>query len=342
MLIPRLLCCLITIQLPVIVIAQRSGKHIHFIPTVYYREYSAKPAPVLHILPGDTIMSESVDAVGIDKRGMKVTERGNPLTGPFFVEGAMPGDVVAVHLVDVRLNRNYATTLNALIPKIFPGKATMKLWRTAKLVKWELDTAANVARPMEPEEALAKLQIPLHPFLGCVGVAPQADKSIASGGSGNFGGNMDFLFNTSGATVYLPVFHTGALLFLGDGHAVQGDGELNGDALETSMQFSFSVDIIKKDVLPITQPVIENDQYWMFFGIESTLDKSLRSATEALVLWLEYRYSLSRREASQVAGPAIQYRIPKTAGGITEVVALIPKSILQQLTPTARQVTYGQ
>jgi hypothetical protein len=74
----------------------------------------------------------------------------------------------------------------------------------------------------------------------------------------------------------------------------------------------------------------------MFFGIESTLDKSLQRATEALVLWLEHRYGLSRREASQVAGPAIQYRIPKTAGGITEVVALISKSIVKQLTPIAR------
>jgi acetamidase/formamidase len=334
--IPRLLCCLIASQFPFIAIAQVQGKHIHFTTNIYYREYSAKPTPVLHLHPGDTITSESVDAVGIDKHGVKITERGNPLTGPFFVEGAMPGDVLAVHLIDVRLNRNYATTLNALIPKIFPGKATMKLWRTAKLVRWELDTAANVARPADRGAALSRLQIPLHPFLGCVGVAPQDDKSVASGGSGSFGGNLDLLFNTSGATIYLPISHAGALLFLGDGHAVQGDGELNGDALETSMQFSFSVNIIKKEVLPITQPVIENNQYWMFFGIESTLDKSLQRATEALVLWLEYRYGLTRREASQVAGPAIQYRIPKTAGGITEVIALIPKSVVQQLTPLER------
>ncbi|MEO5563720.1 MAG: acetamidase/formamidase family protein [Chitinophagaceae bacterium] len=326
----RFFFCIIAIQFSLFCIAQ-PGKHIHFTPSVYYREFSAKPEPSLRIKAGDTITTQSVDAGGFDRGGTKVTERGNPLTGPFFIEGAMPGDVLAVKLIDVRLNRNYATTLNTFIPKIFPGKETMKLWRSAKLVRWKLDTVANVGSPADSNGYTGELKVPLHPFLGCVGVAPQGDKGASSGSSGSYGGNMDFLFNTVGATVYLPVSHPGAFLFLGDGHAVQGDGELNGDALETSMHFSFSVSLIKKEVLAISAPVIENDKYWMFFGIEKSLDKSLRKATEAMVLWLEHRYGLSRREASQVVGPAIEYRIPKTAGGITEVVAMIPKDIVRQL-----------
>lgn len=329
-------CTLAAIFCSAAVSARQQPRHIHFQPSLWQRTYSAAHTPVLRVSAGDTVSTTSVDAVGFDAKGERVAHRGNPLTGPFYVEGAMPGDVIAITLLDVRLNRGYATTLNALIPKIFPGKATMNIWRNAKLTRWNLDTIAGFASLASAEGALRDLRVPLHPFLGCVGVAAEGGKTPDGGACGNYGGNTDFLLNKTGATMYLPVYHPGALLYFGDGHAVQGDGELNGDALETSMQFSFSTRIVRKDSLPLTKPVMEDSQYWMFFGIESTLDKSLQAATEAMVLWLEHTYRLTRQQASQVVGPAIQYRIPKTAGGITEVVAMIPKAVLQSLRPVAK------
>lgn len=329
-------CTLATLLCSTSLFARQQPRHIHFQPSVWQRTYAATYEPVLRISPGDTVSTNSVDAVGIDENGKRVAHRGNPLTGPFFVEGAMPGDIIAITLHDVHLNRNYATTLNALIPKIFPGKATMKLWREAKLTRWNLDTITGFASLTTAEYALRDLKVPLHPFLGCIGVAARGNKTPDGGACGDYGGNTDFLLYKTGATIYLPVYHPGALLYFGDGHAAQGDGELNGDALETTMRFTFSTRMLQKDSLPLTKPVMEDSLYWAFFGIESTLDKSLQAATEAMTLWMEHTYGLTRQEAVQVIGPAIQYRIPKTAGGIGEVVAMIPKTVLQSLRPGAK------
>lgn len=304
---------------------------ILFEPKNYSNVFSAQPVPVLQIQQGDTVYTTSVDALGFDQNGARVAKRGNPLTGPFFIQGAETGDVLAVTLLQVRLNRNFATTLNALIPKVLPKPIAKKIWRSAKLVKWQLDLEKQNGSPMDTSMRLQHLSVPLHPFLGCVGVAPEGDKATGTGASGPYGGNLDFSYNTTGATVYLPVFHPGALLYLGDGHAAQGDGELNGDALETSMNFGFTVKILKKNNFPLQVPMVENADYLMFFGIESSLDKSLKVATEAMRTWLQNRYQLTLAEVSQVIGPVIEYRIPKIADTKVEVVALIAKKILEQL-----------
>jgi len=184
---------------------------------------------------------------------------------------------------------------------------------------------------LDPDIHLQHVKIPLHPFLGCIGIAPEGDKEIGTGASGSYGGNLDFIYNTTGATIYLPVFHSGALLYLGDGHAAQGDGELNGDALETSMNFGFTVKVLKQSDFPLQVPMVENADHLMFFGIESSLDKSLQVATEAMSTWLQTRYQLTLTEASQVIGPAVEYRIPKIAATKVEVVALISKRILERI-----------
>ena len=304
---------------------------IHFVPEIYSREFSSKRAPVLKIRPGDTVSATSVDALGIDQFGARVTDRGNPLTGPFFIEGAEPGDVLAVKLVDVSLNRDFATTLNVLIPKVLPKSTAKKTWRAGKGIRWHLDLDSLKGSPVDTGSHLRNLVIPLHPFLGCIGVAPAGNKSASTGESGSYGGNLDLCYNTTGATIYLPVSHPGALLYLGDGHAAQGDGELNGDALETSMNFCFTVRVLKKNNFPLQTPMVETADHLMFFGIASSLEKSLKAATGFLSEWLETKYQLSQVEISQVIGPAVQYRIPKIAATQVEVVALIPKKILQQM-----------
>ncbi len=313
-----------------IVHAQRS---FTYLPDSYSTDYSSTRPPVMRIQAGDTVHSTSVDAVGLDKKGNKVAPRGNPLTGPFFVEGASVGDVIAVKLFDVRLNRNFATTLNALIPKMYPKASGLKMWRSAKLIKWQLDVEQLTGTPEDTSAVLKNLKVPLHPFVGCVGVASEGTKAANSGASGIYGGNLDFQYITTGAVVYLPVIHDGALLYLGDGHAAQGDGELNGDALETSMDFSFSVKVLTKEDFPLQTPMVENSDYIMFFGIESNLDMALKVATMHLQSWLKSKYKLSDKEVSQIIGPVIQYRIPKIAASKVEVVAMMPKTVLEQLFP---------
>lgn len=309
-----------------------SGKYqrIHFTPTTFHREFSSTITPALTIQPGDTISTESVDAGGFDKTGTKKSERGNPLTGPFYIEGAVIGDVIAVTITKLSLNRNYATTLETLVPRILPKKLAKQTWRKAKLVRWNLDLEKNTGTPAKPYDHLKELTIPLKPFLGCVGIAPDGKKGISTSDSGPFGGNMDYNRVTESATVYLPVFHDGALLFMGDGHAVQGDGELNGDALETSMDFEFTVQLIKKD-LSLHFPIIEDPEYFMIFGIEKNLDKAMKTATLDLLAWLQKNYQLSFQEASQVIGPSVEYTIAKIAATKVEVVAKIRKEILMDL-----------
>jgi acetamidase/formamidase len=312
---------------------------IHFSATSYSNQFSSHPSPVLRIQQGDTVYTTSVDAVGMDQNGVRVAKRGNPLTGPFFIQGAEPGDVLAVTLVQVSLNRNFATTLNTLIPKVLPKSIGKKTWRSAKIIKWQLDLQNLKGSPTDTAMHLKHVTIPLHPFLGCVGIAPEGNQEIGSGASGLYGGNLDFRYNTTGATIYLPVFHQGALLYLGDGHAAQGDGELNGDALETSMSFSFTARVLKKSNFPLKVPMVENTDYLMFIGIESSLDKSLQAATEAMRTWLQDRYKLTLTEASQIIGPAIEYRIPKIAATKVELVALISKNILEQLGNNTNPIT---
>ena len=143
-----------------------SPQYIHFSPTKFYNTYDPSAIAVLRIQPGDTISTESIDAGGFNKDSIRTGKRGNPLTGPFYIEGALAGDVVAINIVKLSLNRNFATTLNAFVPRILPKPDAMKMWKGAKLVKWDLDLVNNTASPAKEYAHLSSLKIPLHPFLG--------------------------------------------------------------------------------------------------------------------------------------------------------------------------------
>jgi acetamidase/formamidase len=307
------------------------GKTVNFRPALFYRTFSSANPAVLKILPGDTIYTECADAVGFDKTGMKVTERGNPLTGPFYIEGASEGDVIAVTFIKVALNRNYATTLEGFVPRALPKEMGREIsLREARLVRWTLNLQTGFATPDVIHEHLQNFKVPLAPFLGCVGVAPKG-KAMPSYDSGPFGGNLDFSAVTQSATIYLPVFHEGALLCLGDGHAVQGDGELTGDALETSMDIGFVVRLLKNSEMELNFPKVEDSTHIMSIGLDESLDIALKIATAGLVKWLQKDYLLSLKEATQVVGTSIEYKIAEIADPKVEIVAMIKKSTLKGL-----------
>jgi acetamidase/formamidase len=303
---------------------------LRFEPKEFYRYFTSTIPPVLTIFPGDSVESWSVDAGGGDAQGVQRSVGGNPLTGPFYVEGAMPGDTLVVRFPRIRLNRDTAFSGS----RVTPGALNAGYFASQKNVpnfdsSWTLDRQAGVARLTKPSEKLKDYRVPLRPMLGCVGVAPPQQLSFLSGYPGNFGGNMDYNQLVEGATVYLPVFHPGALLFIGDGHAAQGDGELTGNALETSMEWTFTVDLIRNR--SAGAPRLENAEYLMASGIANSLPEALQSATTNLSRWLEDEYKLSANELGIVLGTAIRYDVAELVDPQIHVVAKIAKSVLGQI-----------
>ena len=165
-------------------------------------------------------------------------------------------------------------------------------------------------------------------MLGCVATAPGRG-SVVTGDSGGFGGNMDFNEIVEGVTVYLPVNHPGALLFVGDGHAAQGDGELNGNALETSMEVEFTVNLIRGK--RFRTPRVESDSHVMTVGLGGSLEDSLRGAISGMSQWLEQDYGLTPSEIAQVLGTSVQLNIGEVADRNAAVIARLSKQRLSTL-----------
>lgn len=307
-----------------------SPKTHSFEPTRFEHFFSDAIAPVLRINPGDTVKTWSVDAGGTDPKGVRRTYGGNPLTGPFYVEGALPGDTLAVHFNRIRLNRTTAISS----PLIVNGALNAGYVEQRKKVEgysadWTLDLNGGFASLTKPTESLKNYKVPLAPMLGCVGVAPGGGNRYRSGYLGGFGGNMDYNQVREGITIYLPVQAPGALLFVGDGHALQGAGELTGNALETSMDIEFTVTLMPGNAPPA--PRMENADSLMASGIAGSLDEAFRQATTNMVRWIEKSYKLNAAEASSVLSTAIVYDIAEVVDPQVHVVARVPKSALASL-----------
>ena len=299
---------------------------IDFEPTTFSRVFSASVPPVLRIWPGDTVRTKTVDAGGVDENKAARVLGGNPQTGPFYIEGAMPGDVVAVHIRKLRLNRGTAISDDGLVERATNNDyAAEHKDNDFNDVVWNLDLERGVGTLAKPSPRLKDLSVPLRPMLGCVGVAPGfGSTGIRTGDSGRFGGNMDYSEVREGATVYLPVAQPGALLYVGDGHAVQGDGELNGNALETSLDVEITVDLIREKSLG--GPRVENADYLMAMGLGGSLDEAFRDATSDLATWVQEDYQLTGPETAILLGATIEYQISEVADRNVGVVAKLRKS----------------
>jgi len=301
-----------------------------FEPTAFHRVFSGAIPPALHINPGDTVKTTTVDAGGRDAKGVRRSLGGNPETGPFYVEGAMPGDTLVIKFHRMRLNRDSAASGD----RIVPGAVQAGYFRDAKFddqfnSEWKLDREAGMAMLAKPTERLKNFRLKMQPMLGCVGVAPPANQSFRSGWLGSWGGNMDYNGLREGTTVFLPVYKEGALLFVGDGHAVEGDGELNGDALETSMDVEFTVELMRGQS---TQgPRFESDEFLMASGVAGSLQEALQQATTELARWLERDYKLSANESNIILGTSIRYDIAEVVDPQVHIVAKVSKSVLAVL-----------
>jgi acetamidase/formamidase len=309
-------------------VTQPSVPQVHdFEPTEFHRVFSDAISPVLHIFPGDTVRTWTVDAGGGDSKGVRRSQGGNPETGPFYIEGALPGDTLVIKLNRVRLNRASAGSGDRIVSSALSADYLLNRKYDDKFVSdWVLDLKNGVARLKQPSQHLTNFTVKLKPMLGCIAVAPPSHQSFRTGFLGSYGGNMDYNQMQEGTTLYLPVYAPGALLFIGDGHAAQGDGELTGDALETSMQVEFTVDLMKGKSTGGARA--ENAEYLMALGIANSLPEALQSCTTELANWLQRDYQLDPNEAAIVLGTKIQYNVAEVVDPLVHVVAKIPKEAL--------------
>ena len=297
-----------------------------FVPTLYHLQYSGRTPPALRIAPGDRVRTRTLDNEGRDSERQWRGMPGNTLTGPFHVEGAMPGDTLVVHLERVALNRDtahmYSGTLNErAVQGGYAQEAAPGWGRT-----WILDRKKGTARLEKPGERLGALELPLRPMVGSIGVAPPLNQALFAGDLGFHGGNMDYRRHVAGVTIYFPVWRAGALLSLGDGHALQGDGEISGQGLETSLDVEFRVELIKGKTLG--QVWSEDSDYVMVSGIDNGLDASLQMATTGLARWLKDRYGLNDSEVAALLSAAIEYDVGEIVDSRPHVVAKIAKKTL--------------
>jgi len=310
--------------------AIRSGKPrtVDHEPSIFYGYYSAANPPALRIFPGDTVRTRTYDASGRDSE--RRTAGGNLETGPFYVEGALPGDTLVVKLNRVRLNRDSArqgTRINGRT--ITPAYAAAAQYDPAFDGEWKLDREKGVATLAHPTPRMKNFTVPILPMLGCIATAPPGEQAYRGTDLGPFGGNMDYNQMGEGVTLYLPVFHPGGLLTMGDAHAAMGDGELTGSALETSVDVEFTVDVIPG--FASAGPRLENADYLMAMGVAGSIPDSIQVATTQLVEWLKRDYKLSDSEVAVLLGAVLKYDITEMVDPQFNVVAKVPKSALKAL-----------
>jgi amidase len=303
--------------------------------TVYFTYCYAHP-PAARINPGDTVKTKTRDASNdvfsaSDKTLLSKLDltKVNPQTGPFYIEGAEPGDTLKVHIDDISLNRDFGWGMSlpyfgALAPEYKTAMITDPV--PDKLFAWHLDAEKNVGVLDLPNSKIGKVEVPLRPFFGTIGTAPAGKECISSLVPGPHGANMDFNEVVKGVTMYFPVFEPGALFMLGDGHAAQGDGEIDGAAIETSFNVTFTVDLIKGK--KIKWPRLENDTMVMSIGSTRPLIDALRIACTDVVNWLVEDYGFDKYEALQLLGQAAQIEVANVVDPQYSVACQIPKKYL--------------
>ncbi|MBM3810031.1 MAG: acetamidase [Acidimicrobiia bacterium] len=307
-------------------------------PETFYHTFFHRHPVLKQIKPGDTVITYTIDAGGQDSKDVRRATPSNPLTGPFFIEGAEPGDAITVRFQRIRMNRkwgwsNYRLGLFSLTPEsietTYPRRYKDDLIRAGRndLIPWDIDLENQTVQLREPQSKHLALKFPARPMLGCVGVAAPGEFAPTSGISGTYGGNMDYNEIVEGVTLTLPVYHPGALLYIGDGHALQADGEPVGTGVETSMDVMFTVGLRKNANLP--GPRLENDDYIIAIASQpefvSSLDRTIRLATSDMIHWLTTEFQIEPWAAHQLIAFQGRYDVITVAGSMA---LKIPKKAL--------------
>ena len=312
------------------VCAQNLVKYQATINNVKY-VYASAP-PVARLKPGDILDTNTLDCFGnaIQKPGdtLSLSKGDNPLTGPFYIEGAEPGDTLAVKILALDVDSDQG--VGAFAPGFGAINATNYTPMLApplpeKIWFYPIDHVSNTAT-FRALDSNFTTKIPLHPFFGCIGVAPSGGEARSSIVPAEFGGNMDSPEASVGNTVYFPVNVEGALLYMGDGHAAMGDGEVAGTAIEVPLRARVQVNVIKGQ--KINWPRFENDTAIMTVGAYRPLDDCLRIAFTELVGWIHQDYGLSELDAYELLSEVAKIHLNEMVDPNYVVVASIEKKYL--------------
>ena len=305
--------------------------------TVVWGYYSAAAKPVLRIKSGDTVEIQTVITNSPDRltaAGLKPEQvepelkaiyaevkdkgpGGHILTGPIYVEGALAGDVLEVRIVKIKLSVPYAYN------GFSPGRGFLPDdFTTARTKIIPLDMERNVARFAD------NIEIPLHPFFGSMGVAPpEAAGRINSAPPGIHAGNLDNKDLVAGTTLFIPVHTPGALFEVGDGHAGQGNGEVDITAMETSLVGTFQF-VLRKD-MHLKWPRGETPTHYIAMGLNQDLTEAGMLAVREAIDFLVNEKHLSREDAYMLSSVAVDFNITQAVDGVKGVHAMIPKSIFK-------------
>jgi acetamidase/formamidase len=297
------------------------------------------------------VVTTTVDAAGIGADGKTVAKGTNPQTGPFYIEGAEPGDLIVVTIEKLEPNRTEGMAPSFMAANSYDAGGLAN--KAAARVPWTIDKAKGVVRldlasviknvDWRSRYTSSLYELPLRPMLGSLGVAPAGKETPDSTVPGPFGGNLDYAGLTAGVRVMLPVYQPGALLFLGHGQARQGDGDVGGGGIETSMDVEFSVELVKKKEWPhssvmrpstvagefeIAWPRLESKDYVMAVASAPNLLEALQHATTELHHWLDDDFGFSERSLSIFMGQTIEYEVATIADQHVTVVAKVRRAYL--------------
>ncbi len=304
-----------------------SMTHHRFEPTAFFNSIGTHPA-VLKIASGDTVTAQTVDAHGFDAKGVKAGDRPNPMTGPFFIEGAEPGDALQVSINEIRMTRATGWTFDILSPNVVDPSAVSRFPERRK-TEWVIDAKKGRAWLAEPPSSLKQWSVAVEPMIGCFGVAPDLGQAISTATSGRYGGNMDYRGFCAGVDAMFPVSVPGALFFLGDVHAQQCDGEIVGTGIETAAEVTFTVKVLKGR--KIGWPRGQNRDEIFTVGNARPLDQALQHATTEMLDWLMQDFGLDEIAASHIMGQAVRYDVANVFNPAYSVACRIAKSALEGL-----------
>jgi amidase len=297
-----------------------------YTPSAWFTTYSSTHAPGLRVAPGDTVrLRGSSSGSGI-------------VPAPIYIDGAAMGDVLSVRILRIRPAATAYSQRSLILDWFTTDFARSARPPNGQVWNWRIDTVAAIARldtsgARGPAiERLKDVTIPLQPMIGNIGVAPAGRQAFSAPDEGRYGGNLDYKWVREGMTLYLPVFHRGALLSIADDHhAAQGDGELSGTGLEVSADVDVVVNVIRGAG---TEHIRAEDATHRYaFGVSADLSQALRQANTHLAEWLQTDFRLNQQELAFLLGAAAELDIANVWGSQTTVVAKIRKSFLTQIKP---------
>jgi acetamidase/formamidase len=296
---------------------------VRFTPTVGHPTFAVRE-PALRIKPNTVLISKTMFGPYYTKEGGAFPGE----VGPFYVEGATTSDMLVVKIIKVQPNHELAA---ANVRPSFGGLSADTRVRMlnppidSRRYLWRLDREKMTGTTELPDSRMQSITIDLQPMLGRIAVAPRGSEAFAGGWPGDVGGNMDAPELREGTTVYLPIFHDGAYLYFGDGHARQGQGEVAGTGLETSMDVILQIDVIKGKA--IDWPRLEDDRYIMVAGSARPLIDAFRLAHVELIEWLE-EYGFGKLDAYALLGQLAESTVANIVDPAYTVIAKFPKRYL--------------